>query len=323
MSSQPPRGPDRPRPGGEGPSGTRSAGPGSPGRPPQDVGGDGSWTTGGTTAQGWQGDRRDGGGRGGRAARTAAVIAGAVAVTAAGASGGAWLARQGEPSARPVSTAPPTPTPETPRSPSGSASPTVPKDQPLSGVAQVDATAARAQAKQAGIAVLGRAVEAWTWTDTNGRNLLLTTKSVDKAEGTVTRAATLRIYHVAQFDTAPKVMLTPLRDSGVADCDVDFTLDFVQGSVKVTDTDGDGHGEASVGWASLCAGDPAPLRVKLALLTKGTYYILRGQGQRATDPLPPSGITFPKASFTPNLPRSRWPEGTYQQTVALFRTLFR
>ena len=146
---------------------------------------------------------------------------------------------------------------------------------------------------------------------------------MDKTEAGVVRAATLHVYHVAGLDSRPKMMLTPLRDSGVAGCDVDFGLDFVPGSIRVSDTDGDGYGEATVGWWSLCAGDPEPERIKLALVTKGTYYILRGTGQRASEPPPPNGITFPKASFTPSLPAGTWPAGSYQTTVALFHTLFR
>ncbi len=239
-----------------------------------------------------------------------------------GASGGAWLARQGQAPAAVSTAAPVVPTSPTGASRSPSASPST-QGQVLSDVSQIDAAAARAQARQAGIPVVGKAVEAWTWKDRNGRNLLLTTRSVDKTEGEVVRAATLRVYHVGRLDTAPEQLLTPLRDSGEPGCDVEFALDFVPDSIAVTDTDRDGYGEASVGWASLCAGDPQPSRIKLALLTEKTYYILRGRGQRAADPPPPPGITFPKASFTPNLPASRWPEGTYEQTVALFRTLFR
>ena len=153
--------------------------------------------------------------------------------------------------------------------------------------------------------------------------MLLTTKSVQKTEGGVVRAATLHVYHVAGLDSSPRSMLTPLRDSGVPDCDVEFMLDFVPGSIQVSDTDGDGYGEATVGWSSLCAGDPSPQRIKLALVTKGTYYILRGTGQRATDPELPEGITLPEASFTPNLPASKWPAGSYEKTVDLFRTLFK
>ncbi|HEX8581610.1 MAG TPA: hypothetical protein VF640_04745, partial [Acidimicrobiales bacterium] len=194
---------------------------------------------------------------------------------------------------------------------------------PLSDVAEVEAADARTQVRQAGFPVQGNGVEAWGWTDTNGRNLVLTTKSVEKTEAGVVRAATLHVYHVAGLDSRPRMLLKPLRDPGVPNCDVDFGLDFVPGSVQVSDTDGDGYGEATVGWWSLCAGDPEPERIKLALVTKGTYYILRGTGQRASEPPPPEGITFPKASFTPSLPAGKWPAGSYQKTVELFHTLFK
>jgi hypothetical protein len=177
--------------------------------------------------------------------------------------------------------------------------------------------------RQAGLPVQGKGVAAWGWTDTNGRNLFLATKTVDKTEAGVVRAATLHVYHVAGLDGRPKMLLTPLRDPGVPNCDVDFGLDFVPGSIQVSDTDGDGYGEATVGWWFLCAGDPEPERIKLALVTKGTYYILRGTGQRAGEPPPPEGITVPKASFTPSLPAGKWPAGSYQKTVELFHTLFK
>jgi hypothetical protein len=111
-----------------------------------------------------------------------------------------------------------------------------------------------------------------------------------------------------------------LRDSGVVPCPLDYGVDYVRGSARVTDADGDGYGEVTAGWWSVCRGDVGPKVVKMALLTKGTYYILRGHGQLVTDaPLP--GV--PAATFTPNLPRSQWPAGTYDEAVAQFKRVFR
>jgi hypothetical protein len=253
---------------------------------------------------------------------------GLVAVAVLGSAGGYWLGHRGEGAATTVTTAAPTAA-TTPSagasaatSPAAGPSPSTASKVPLSGVAKVDAAQARTQVRQAGLAVQGRGVEAWGWTDTNGRNLLLATKTVDRTEAGIVRAATLHVYHVAGLDSRPTMLLTPLRDSGVPDCDVDFGLDFVPGSIQVSDTDGDGYGEATVGWWSLCAGDPEPERIKLALVTKGTYYILRGTGRRASEPPPPAGITFPEASFAPSLPANRWPAGSYQKTVDLFHSLY-
>jgi hypothetical protein len=313
MSSQPPPPPDWWQ---QGPQGQRQQGPQGQ-RQPDPLG----------HPQQWAGAPRPP--ERGRGGRTAVAAIGLVAVAVLGAAGGYWLGHRGASSATTsapvVTTTPGTPSASaTPTvSPSPSTSPTKRQKVPLSGAAQVDAAEARSQVRQAGLPVQGKGVEAWGWIDTNGRNLLLTTKTVDKTEGGVVRAATLHVYHVAGLDSRPKMMLPPLRDPGVPACDVDFGLDFVPRSIRVSDTDGDGYGEATVGWWSLCAGDPEPERIKLALVTKGTYYILRGTGQRASEPPPPGGITFPKASFAPNVPASRWPAGSYQKTVDLFHTLFR
>jgi hypothetical protein len=336
MSSQPPRPPDWWQP-----DAGRPPGSGGPGHPSQGERGQQA-QRGGPDGYGppyqqpdpfdpagqWAGAPRPPGR--GRGARTAAAAVGLVAVAVLGSAGGYWLGHRGTGSSVTTSAPGVTTTPGTPSasaspaaSPSRSASRTKRQKVPLADVARVGAADARTQVRRAGLPVQGKGVEAWGWTDTNGRNLLITTKTVDKTEADVVRAATLHVYHVAGLGSRPKMMLTPLRDSGVPDCDVDFGLDFVPGSIRVSDTDGDGYGEATVGWWSLCAGDPEPERIKLALVTEGTYFILRGTGQRASEPAPPDGITFPKASFTPSLPASKWPAGSYQKTVDLFHTLFR
>jgi hypothetical protein len=207
-------------------------------------------------------------------------------------------------------------------SPSADTPAGTPARRPLTGVAQIDSADVAAQAKRAGLTTRGQPVEAWTWTDTNGRNLFLTTKLVRKTEGGAVRAATLYAYHAAGLDDRPRLLRT-LQDPGTPDCPVEFALDFAPGSVAVADTDGDGYGEATVGYAALCAGDPSPRTVKLALVTEGTYFILRGRGLLASDPDLPAGVPYSGVTFRPNLPASRWPAGTYERTVALFRTLFR
>ena len=58
-------------------------------------------------------------------------------------------------------------------------------------------------------------------------------------------------------------------------------------------------------------------------LPKATYSVwVRGYGLVADMRLP-DGITVPPATFTPNTARSRWPDGTYDATVSLFRKLYR
>jgi hypothetical protein len=253
-----------------------------------------------------------------RAGRRVAAVAGLVAVAVVG-TGAGWLLGRGggtpAASAARGTVAASTPTASTPVSSSTTSA-------RFADATTIGAQAAAAELKKAGLRTSGNAVEAWSWSDANGRNVLLTTKTVDKREGSVVRAATLHVYQAAGLGARPRMLLTPLRDPGTAPCEVEFNLDFVPGSIQVADRDGDGYGEATVGWWSSCRGDPGPVRLKLALLTKGGYEILRGYGLLASMELP-SGITVPPATFTPNVPESRWPRGTYDPTVALFRQLFR
>jgi hypothetical protein len=255
--------------------------------------------------------------------RRVAAATGLVGAAVAGSLGGWVLGRVGAETSTPgsqprqVSAAPAATATGTPSAPSQSPS------TRLADVRQLGATAATTEVLQAGLRTKGAPVEAWSWSDANGRNVLLTTKTVDRREGSVVRAATLHVYHAAGLGRSPRMLLTPLRDPGTVPCDLEFNLDFVPGSIQVTDADGDGYGEASVGWWSSCRGDPGPERIKLALVTKGTYSILRGSGLVAAQPSVPAGITVPPARFAPNVPEGRWPARSYPATVALFKRLFR
>lgn len=256
--------------------------------------------------------------------RRVTAAAGLVAVAVLGAAAGWLLGRDGTPTSPATSAARVTTSPVPSSVPASAAPSASTPDTPasVSPAVEMDPAAARSEVTKAGLRTTGAPVEAWSWTDANGRNVLLTTKTVDKREGQVIRAATLHVYQAGGLGTRPRMVLAPLRDPGQSPCELDYNLDFVPRSVQVTDRDGDGFGEASVGWWSSCRGDPGPVRLKLALLTKGTYYILRGYGLLASMQLP-SGITAPPATFTPNVPKSRWPRGSYDATVALFHQLYR
>jgi hypothetical protein len=278
---------------------------------------------------------------GGSGGRRAALIAGIVLVAAVGAGGGYLLGHRGNDQKVQVASTSPAAgsTPSTTAGAagttgaSGSAAPsasasshpststsTTPTKRPVTGAQEFgDPAAAVTELKRAGIAVSGGAEDAWSWEDTNGRNIMVATKKADTVSGGSVRSATVRIYQVAGLGGQPRV-LRMLRDSGVVPCPLDYGVDYVLGSARVTDTDGDGYGEVTAGWWSVCRGDVGPKVVKMALLTKGTYYILRGHGQLVNEqPLP--GV--PPATFTPNLAPSTWPAGAYDETVAQFRKVFR
>jgi len=258
--------------------------------------------------------------------RPAVIAAGMVAVALIGTVGGWTLAggRNTPQAVAPISQDSTPPTAPGSAPPSGKATPSTspPASVPVSGAAQADPAAAKAELKAGGVATAGTPQVAWTWTDTNGRNVLVLSKQVTKREGDVVREATLFVHHAAGRDGKYE-RLRVLTQPGVKDCDVDYGLDFVPGSVVIGDADSDGYGEATVGWWFSCRGDPGPYSIRLALVSKGERWILRGDGQRASDPALPNGITIPPATFKPSEPAAAWPKGSYDPTVILFKKLFK
>jgi hypothetical protein len=187
---------------------------------------------------------------------------------------------------------------------------------------QADAAQAVEQLTAGGVRVRGKAEEAWSWTDANGRNVVVLSRDVTEEDAGVVQAATLYVTHAAGRNGKFE-QLRRLYDPGTRDCDTNFGIGFVKGSVAVNDRDGNGIGEASVGWWASCRGDPGPYLIKLALLSEGEYFNLRGEGQVAADPPLPGGIEVEKATFRPDPAEDRWPRGTYAETVELFGRLFR
>jgi hypothetical protein len=187
----------------------------------------------------------------------------------------------------------------------------------------VDATATATRLTGLGIAVVGAPREAWQWTDGNGTNVLLLTVQVTgrRTDGGATDAATLRVVHAARLDTAPTV-LRRLADAGSGPCTTDYGFDFTPGSVTVGDQDHDGVGEATVGWWERCRGDVGPATVKLGVLTRGDWFVLRGQGFVGPRPTTLDGA-LASASFAASPAAPAWPAGAYRSTVALFHRLYR
>jgi len=262
-----------------------------------------------------------------KGARSALVAAGLVAVAAASSLVGWTLAGGGDTPA-PAASSPQTSGPAVPAEPSespsstASRSPSTRASAPVTGAAAADPAAAKAELRTGGVSVPGVAEQAWTWNDTNGRNILVLSKQVMKREGDAIRDATLFATFAAGREGSYD-RLRRLTQPGTKDCDVDFGLDFVPGSVVIGDADSDGYAEATVGWWFSCRGDPGPYNLRLALLNKTEYWILRGEGQRASDPALPNGIIIPPATFKPSEPASAWPKGSYDSTVTLFKTLFK
>lgn len=169
--------------------------------------------------------------------------------------------------------------------------------------------------------------EWYEWTDANGTNALVlsveTAPRQGRADGDSGRvieaeASTLYATLLAGTDGSYRT-LRQLTDPGVDPCGEDLSNEFTDGTVQLTDSDGDGIGEITVGWAYACRGDVSPLTVKLALLEGKDKYILRGTGWDFEVPddadLPP----LEEPLFTPEPEAADWPDGAYDSTASLYR----
>jgi hypothetical protein len=211
-------------------------------------------------------------------------------------------------------------TPET--SASGSATPSATPTTPAVGdVRTLEVPKAAALVAASGVRVPGTIEGAWTWTDRNGGNLLVTTVAVNRraADGSV-RAETLRVSHLTGLDGVAGVART-MTDPLIQNCPdgSEVDLGFTPGSVQVEDLDGDGVAEVLVGWHAFCGTDVSAQTVKLALISDGRKFILRGKGYPGGNPV--VGDTG-SARFTPDPAASAWPAPYLDAATALFDRLY-
>ena len=193
-----------------------------------------------------------------------------------------------------------------------------PTPQPTtSGVAggptEISAPQAAELLARAGVDLPGLVQQAWTWTDRDGLNLLAASARSEFTEGSV--RVTLEIAHVTDLDTEPQT-LRMIRDADLPDdCGdqgaVAPAAGYTPGSVAVTDLDGDGIAEVSIGWTASCGGDSAQTTVKLALLSNGMMFMLSG-----------SGVLGAGGSMDADPDPGSWPPTYLQPLSDLFRRLY-
>jgi hypothetical protein len=164
---------------------------------------------------------------------------------------------------------------------------------------------------------VGNIEKAWTWTDRNGLNLLtLSSSTPDGADPE--SSSTLQVTQVADLDGAPqrlRVMSDPLTCAEGTALDTGFT----DGSVQISDLDGNGVAEASIGWYGSCEGSEPSAMVKLALISDGRKFILRGNGRLATQ-TPNAPAT---EGFEAEPPRDSWPKPFYTTAESLYHLVYR
>jgi hypothetical protein len=174
------------------------------------------------------------------------------------------------------------------------------------GLKKVGSAAAIADLRKAGRGTSGTIVEAWGWEDKNGRNLVATSIASAGAND-----KTLRVIHVAGLDT-DAVTLRLMRDSNLpARCNGAGSAGFTPGSLIVRDLNSDDYAEVLTGWSSRCGGTQNRSQIRLALITNGKKYILRGQG-----------VIGKPGAVTPDPRPADWPNGFYKVLIDQYRRLY-
>jgi hypothetical protein len=100
---------------------------------------------------------------------------------------------------------------------------------------------------------------------------VLSSPKQKKTEDGFSRSRELTVTHSAGGKEVWKA-----RDF-VNQCEFDLTLEVVEGSIRLTDLDGDGEPEVSFMYRLACRSDVSPLDAKLLMYEGATKYALRGQ----------------------------------------------
>lgn len=174
-----------------------------------------------------------------------------------------------------------------------------------SGLARVGAGKAAAILVKAGQKGSGEVNEAWTWKDKNGTNLVVST--VQTLPG---KHAKLQVIHVAHVESDSPKPLRIMTEPSLPTCRAGGTAQFTK-SLLVRDLNKDDVAEIAAGWSSHC-GSQKSSEVKLALITGGHKYIIRGKGVIGGKP----------GRADPDPKPAGWPDGFFPALQAVFHKLY-
>lgn len=141
------------------------------------------------------------------------------------------------------------------------------------------------------------------WRDRDGDNWAVLNHQVE-AGGEGLESRRLLVHHWVESGGKGR-MVREVRDQNEL-CAHDNVTGYVDGSLAVTDLDGDGHGEITFAYVVDCVSDASARRLKLLVLENGDKYILRGK----------TG-----GPFTPEPAKSSWPPRFYEHATRSWRAV--
>jgi hypothetical protein len=235
-----------------------------------------------------------------------------------------------------------------------SLTPTRPPEEPAD-LTELPADVAGSALRRAGVTVDGTVSVAWGWTDDRGRNLVAAVREVtSRADDGSSTGVGLRVYYLTGLEGHPVVQRKVKDPSLHCSHHGTVTAGFTRPAFGVRDLDGDGSPEIMVGWTARCGDPGTSSRIRLAVMSGGRLYMLRGTGvvtgqaagadatgPGATDPgaTDPPGATDlsphpgedPDRAETPNgsasapitVPSaSQWPSALLDAALAAFHRLY-
>jgi hypothetical protein len=127
----------------------------------------------------------------------------------------------------------------------------------------------------------GNIVTGKRWTDKNGENILILTKTKVKEKkvkeyGAEENVLESELYGYHYVSTGGSFTLLWKINDFIKDCPLDLTLDFITGSLSITDLNENGIAESTFLYKMACRGDVSPSDLKLIMHENDSKYALRG-----------------------------------------------
>lgn len=127
----------------------------------------------------------------------------------------------------------------------------------------------------------GNIVTGKRWRDKNGENILILTKTKInekrvKQYGAEENILECELYGYHYISNGGSFSLLWKINDFIKDCPLDLTLDFIPGSLSITDLNKNGIAESTFLYKLACRGDVSPSDLKLIMHENENKYALRG-----------------------------------------------